>query len=81
MLNLLFMKAQLPDTVVENRQISPILLGIFILLFIFSLNGCQSAPPVEEKDIDEDVCIGEAVILDQDTEVDLEEMARGVECP
>lgn len=45
------------------------------------LAGCQSIPPVEEGNIDNDVCIGEPVAVDPDQAIDLEEMARQAECP
>lgn len=55
---------------------------MFFLLALIStfLLGCQSLPPAE-SDIDNDVCVGDLVVVDSDQEVDLEEMAKQADCP
>ena len=49
------------------------------LLSLMLLSGCQSLPPTEVED--SEVCIGEPVVVDGlDNPVDLEEMAKQVDC-
>lgn len=54
--------------------------GLVLTICIALLSACQSAPPITTNDIDSDVCIGEAVVVDPDKPVDLEEMAKQTDC-
>ncbi len=55
-------------------------LRLALVTVISFLAACQSLPPVENENIDSDVCIGEAVVVDPDKPIDLEEMANQTDC-
>lgn len=64
----------------ESMKIHNLYIALVLLLF-FSLSGCQSMPASEPTDIDNEVCVGDAVVVDPDKPVDLEEMAKQADCP
>lgn len=65
--------------ILQANEIKRVSLIILCLMFISGMTACQSVSP--SKASDNNVCIGDVVVDDPDQEVDLEEMAREVECP
>ena len=56
-------------------------LSLISVTSLLGLTACQTVPPTETADINNDVCIGDPVVADPNKPIDLEEMAKQADCP